>query len=329
MKIISHYAINARHAGPKAKTDIERIVEKEYKARVCSNISKNENKNPLFFRINKLLFSMKNLNTNELTLIQLPYSYNKKIMDLPKEKIGIIHDINGLRNQDNQLLGKELEIINNFNVVISHNQKMTSFLKNNGVKTKIVNLEIFDYLLDRPLEKQENQSEQLEIAYTGNLLPNKIEFIHQLKNEKMNYKIDLYGNGINSNINDKIIYKDSYEPGDLPNKLNEDLGLVWSGKKDDSDENTLEKNYLKYNNPHKASCYLAANMPIIVWKKSALAEFVIKNDIGYAINTLDEINNIEKKQLKQKKINAEKIGKMIREGHYTKTALDKAIRLEK
>lgn len=48
-------------------------------------------------------------------------------------------------------------------------------------------------------------------------------------------------------------------------------------------------NYLKYNNPHKVSLYIISNLPIIAWSKSAMAEFIQKNNIGILVNDLKEI----------------------------------------
>ena len=53
--------------------------------------------------------------------------------------------------------------------------------------------------------------------------------------------------------------------------------------------------YLKYNNPHKLSLYMASGLPVIVWKKSAIAEFVLSNNVGIAVDSIFEIkDNINK-----------------------------------
>ena len=51
------------------------------------------------------------------------------------------------------------------------------------------------------------------------------------------------------------------------------LGLIWDGASDSSDEDIGMKNYTRYNNPHKLSCYMAAGLPVIVWEKSAISKF--------------------------------------------------------
>lgn len=47
--------------------------------------------------------------------------------------------------------------------------------------------------------------------------------------------------------------------------------------------------YLKYNNPHKFSLYLAARVSVIVWSQSTLANFVRGNEIGLCRDCLQDL----------------------------------------
>ena len=47
--------------------------------------------------------------------------------------------------------------------------------------------------------------------------------------------------------------------------------------------------YLRINNPHKTSLYLASGIPVIIWSKAALAEFIEKNKCGITVDSLYEI----------------------------------------
>lgn len=49
--------------------------------------------------------------------------------------------------------------------------------------------------------------------------------------------------------------------------------------------------YLKIIAPHKFSMYLVAELPIIVWKESAMAKLVEQNKLGITINTLTELGD--------------------------------------
>ena len=138
--------------------------------------------------------------------------------------------------------------------------------------------------------------------------------------------MNLYGVGINKDLAPNIIYKGKYSAFELPSKLDGDLGLIWDGKADTSDENYQMKNYTKYNNPHKLSCYMAAGLPVIVWEKAAISKFVKDNNIGYTIKKIDDINILDFSDLKEKAENVKKIEEKVQNGEYTKSVIKKILK---
>ena len=88
--------------------------------------------------------------------------------------------------------------------------------------------------------------------------------------------------------------------------------------------------YLKKNNPHKASLYLASGFPIIVWSQSALADFVRQNKCGILVDSLFEIakslESLSENDYQELIKNSKRIGKKIRNGIFLKTALEKCER---
>ena len=154
----------------------------------------------------------------------------------------------------------------------------------------------------------------------------KAAFIKQLQADKMKFNLNVYGVCSESIKNDKIIYKGKYLPDELPNLLEGDLGLVWDGNLDESDENEGFKNYTRFNNPHKLSCYIAAGKPVIVWRKSAVSELVLKYNIGYVISNLYEINSIDFSDYNVKKENVEKLAIKVKEGYFTKNVINEILK---
>lgn len=330
MRVISQYIASENNAGPKAKVDIERILKKEYEAKIYTNKVKGLEEKKIKYKIKKLIFSKMHLRTSDITVIQIPFTNKKSILKLARNKIGIIHDIDGLRFNKKSLLQEEVEALNLYKVLIVHNNTMKKILTENGVNTPMVTLEIFDYLLKecKPIYSQnENPLNELTIIYPGNLEPRKAKFLYSLEANKMNFKIAAYGPYYEKNNNSKIIYKGSFSPDELPYKLEGTLGLVWSGEIDSSDEEINEKYYNKFNTPHKLSSFLAAGIPVIVWEKSAIAEIIDKYNVGYKINNIYEINNIDLNDYEEKKENAKKISRKIREGYFTKKAFLEAMGL--
>jgi len=311
---------NDKNAGPKAPRDINEIISKEYNSKITT-IFKN--------RIYKIKIVTNFFNSrfyNGMIIVQHPIIYSSKVYNLlPKNKtIILIHDISGLRNQDDELLNKELVIFKKFKYIIVHNKKMKKFLIEKGVdEESIYLLNIFDYLADGQIEKI-NKKFTKTIFYAGNLIKDKSPFIYQLEENKMNFNINLYGIGLGKLANKKLNNMGSFDPDNL-SSITGDLGLIWDGVYDDSDSDKLFKNYTKYNNPHKLSCYLASGKPVIAWKKSAIADFIIENNIGYLIDNVYNINKIKFDDYSKKKENAIIIGERLRKGYYTKKVLEDII----
>lgn len=328
--VLSQYIKDNINAGPKAKIDVEKILKEEYNfdiknIPVTEDILNNKFKR-IILNLKKLFYTRNNCKHADIVVIQHPYSSQKIIYKNIQNNIVFIHDIDGLRIQNKKILDKELELFKNADIIIAHNNKMKNFLVNNGImKEKIYVLELFDYLQSNYVPKELNAIEinNIQIAYTGNI--DKAKFLYELNEEKMNFDINVYGPCSDNSFCEKVIYKGKFSPDEIVNNIEGNLGLVWDGKLDESDENVGFKNYTKYNNPHKLSCYLAAGLPVIVWRKAAVADFVQKNNIGYTISNIYDINNLDFSTLEEKKKNAKIIGEKVRNGFFTKKIMKKIL----
>lgn len=329
MRVISKYRVDNLDAGPKAKVDIENILKNEYDCEICTLKLGAKEIEDRFIRkmcrkVQKVFFELKNFRGNDEIIVQSPFTSRNFATDACKNKIAIVHDINGLRTGSVSELKKELDFLKTCKVIISHNRHMTRFLRENGVSCKIVDLGVFDYLLSNDAEEHTAQplSGEPVVVYAGNLA--KSPFLYQLEEEKMQFCMNVYGVGTDKDINGKIKYKGKYRPDELPSRLEGNLGLVWDGNFDESDENEGFKNYTRYNNPHKLSCYIAAGLPVIVWKKSAIADFVLEYEIGYAVSNVYDINNLDFSDYETKKENIKAISDNVRSGYYTRQAVKTA-----
>lgn len=85
--------------------------------------------------------------------------------------------------------------------------------------------------------------------------------------------------------------------------------------------------YLKLNIPYRASLYLVSGLPIIIWSKAALADFVVKNNCGIVIDSLGEIktivNKMPEEEYRMMKKNAELVDDGLSNSFYFKTAIKK------
>ena len=317
--------VKANHAGPKARMDAEAImVDVGFKEYYLSESRKNNV-----------------LNKNDIIVLQFPLlwkSVKKQIrMRFLKKKnfkaYLLIHDIESLRNKKIKTFSdfkhsiiyylQNKTVLERVDGIIAHNDKMKSELVKMGISSeKIVTLEIFDYLI--PDFNTNKTYVKDKILLAGNFDIRKTKYARILP-EKPDFEI--YGINFEfDNLPNNVRYKGSFSPEELPNHLIGGFGLVWDGDSSDTCSGKYGE-YLKINNPHKASLYLASNFPIIVWSQSALADFVRNNNCGILVNSLFEIaetlKSISEDEYKELIKNSKRIGEKIRQGHYLKTALEK------
>lgn len=236
----------------------------------------------------------------------------------------MVHDVETLRVYDGnkQFEKDEMEIFNSADGLIVHNSKMAEWLKQHGVTVPITILGIFDYRND--CQKNERFEYQKSICFAGNL--EKSTF---LKKVKLNdAKLDVYGPSPAQKYQKGVTYCGVYTPDDLPNHLNENFGLIWDGDEMSACTGVFG-NYMRYNAPHKTSLYLSSGIPVIIWKEAAMAEFVSENEVGIAIENLNDLDNVLQKVddagYRKMKSNALNLAERLRSGSYVKEAVRKAL----
>lgn len=203
----------------------------------------------------------------------------------------IVHDLPSVRYQNQHLLKWERKIFPFASYVVSHNERMTEYIsKDLAFKGGIANLHVFDYLVKKSKATAPHVLHTpVTIAFAGNLF--KPGFLSKLKDLKGTCEYHLYGkehDNMAAILTDYCQYKGCFPPDILPSKMDEDFGLIWDGDTIDGVSGTLGE-YMRYNNPHKLSLYMVAHIPVIVWKESAIAEFVKENNVGFVVDSLEEI----------------------------------------
>lgn len=331
-----------QHAGTKATSDIQAIAEElGYKS---VYIKMNTTVDSKFAKIkrqfgyyNDFNEAYKTIEKDSIVLLQHPFhnkqlTREKTLIKLKNEKgvkyISFIHDIEKLRKfRYNDYYEHEFEFMKNIaNVLVCHNKIMKEFLVSEGIdEKKIVVLEIFDYLQQKRLISPKFEK---SITVAGNLDVEKCAYIKDLS--KLNgIDIHLYGPNFDERLNDfsNIHYHGSFPPNEIPNHLNVGFGLVWDGNSIDGCKGDSGQ-YLRFNNPHKLSLYLSSGLPVILWKDAAESEFVEKNNVGYCVKNLYQLNDIMNKISKQDYINiinnVQCLRKKLIEGYYSKKAINEA-----
>ena len=317
-----------KHAGSKARLDAEKIMlEEGYQP-----FFQNNNSNSI------------TLTENDVLVLQFPLLWHSlKALILTKllkkrqfKAYLLIHDIESLRNKSLKSVKdfkysilhflQNKTVLERVDGIIAHNDMMKEVLVRLGIpEKKIISLEIFDYLIPQYEVKKTYEKDTILLA--GNFDIKKTKYARQLPD---NPKFSIYGiNFEEKNLPQNVHYNGAFTPEELPYYLQGGFGLVWDGDSPYACSGMFGE-YLKMNNPHKASLYLASGFPIIVWRQSALANFVKKNNCGILVNSLFEIadilGSISKEEYAELINNSKKIGDNIRNGYYLKTALDKCER---
>ena len=334
---------NVKNAGNKARNDVEEIVKREgYQALVLSvdnwyemsTVKAQLHKSKAFGQ------ALDQLQQGDELLIQFPMLHHsfftthhvKKAQKKGVKVNFIIHDLEALRyvNVENFPLKHKIRIqiqesglLAAADGIIAHNPIMKSVLVDKGIaEDKIVSLGIFDYLIPNSQEKTGLAKNQPMIV-AGNLAQEKAGYLYSLPAEPA---YNLYGVGFDeSRALENENYFGSFLPDELPAALEGGFGLVWDGDSAETCSGVFGE-YLRYNNSHKASLYLASGFPLVVWKQSALSHFVLEKGCGIAVESLHDlketIDNLSDADYQDLVDNAKRVGQEIRDGHYLKTALE-------
>lgn len=254
---------------------------------------------------------------------QLMYLF-RKVASEKSYKIALVHDLSSIQGIAEYERNRELDFLSIFDCLIVHNQCMDNYIKELGYRGKTVILELFDYLHDADHAIQDNPFSN-SVSFAGNL--GKAKFLQDIGAVNCNWI--LYG--VKGDMDFEHISNVSYKgllPSDEIQYLMEgDYGLVWDG---DSIETCSGPNgeYLRYNNPHKLSCCIAAGKPIITWKQAAIAEFIEKKQIGFTVESLMELNDIDlSRNYEVMRNNVIKMKKKIAVGKFLEKAISQAIKI--
>lgn len=304
------------NAGSKAREDVNTIMVRLGFSLFTLNLSKSPYK--FFHSLFEMLKILK-IPSKSSVMIQYPiyntlFSY-VLILILKMRNINIIlliHDLDSFRLSASKQQAKyENKVLYKSNYIICHTDSMRMHVQN-VTNSQCYCLWLFDYLTEDKIPPRSYFNN--DIIFAGNL--SKSTFIQKLdKIDDLTFLV--YGAEMGVVLPSIVTYKGCFPPSNV-SFLNDGWGLVWDGTSTETCSGQFG-NYLKINSPHKASLYLAAHIPLIVWKNSAIAEFVKKNHLGVCVDSLSDISitlsslsQTEKKEIFQSVLS---FGSDIRQGH--------------
>ena len=280
-----------------------------------------------------------------MLFVQFPDSYQGKVglwllrwMKWRRDvkMLMLVHDLATLRYQEQAELDEKKAIVEESigmaDALIVHNERMKEWLVGQGVYAqKMVSLGMFDYLTDFVPQANRVGVDFRSVAIPGYLALSGSGYLAQLKT-LTGVTWHLYGVGYDADRvgADNVLYHGMVAPERLPHELTAGFGLIWYGDSMSECKGHLGR-YSKYINPHKFSLFVASGLPVIVWTKSAMAEFVVACKIGLVIDSLADLPQIltamSKSEYDGYRTNVLELSQKVRDGHFTREALTAALRL--
>lgn len=234
-----------------------------------------------------------------------------------------VHDVPSLMFENNRyLLGKQIELMNQAEVVILPSQKMADFLISEGMTVKkIVIQKMWDFPV--PIDWTIVPKFEKVINFAGNPDSWKFGFVKEWTYDTVELRVTSqeadWGRGKNVSFlgwfNDDVL---------LVNELRKSggFGLVWT-------KDSYSGEYMKMNANYKFSAYLAAGIPLIVNSNIAEKDTIVRKKLGLAVNSLDEavhkIESMSEKQYNEMVANVALFSNLIREGYFAKRLLIDAV----
>ena len=210
----------------------------------------------------------------------------------------LLHDLDSLRFGDSPK-AREIAVLRLFDGIVSHNPAMTEWLREGGIRSRVIALNLFDYRCGTtggPWH-EDTVGSPLKVACCGNLSWDKARYIYDPRLSSLpGVELDLYGAFFEPERmpSQHLRYCGAFDPDTPALQRRYHFGLVWDGTGVDNCAGRYG-NYMRFNNPHKLSLYVALGLPAIVWRESAIARFVEQCGIGVTVQDLRELSEIPRR----------------------------------
>lgn len=331
---------SGNYGGPKAKRDIIQVLRRHYRVS-ASPISGNET----------TLFS--SVDGADLVLVQHPTRgltapmrgnigdcFDRFIEGwarLTCRKVIVIHDIKSLQAlaftsnaadlQPGEWMRREALLLEHATDIVTHTMEMQVALERiHHVRSgSFLHLGLFDYLTHDYPAKAVAPCRPCKVAFCGYLAGRLYEELCDLlpRCPELSYVVFSPTRGAAvPRIREDVRVLDEVPAERLPAAIRDSgatFGLAWWS------EAVLHSGYLGIIAPHKASCYLAAGIPLIAPADSYIGRFVEENGLGVCIGALhnlpEAVLGLSSADLRRMSETTQSYSVLVRAGHFTTKTL--------
>ncbi|MBD5224758.1 MAG: galactofuranosyltransferase [Bacteroidales bacterium] len=334
----------------KARTDMDAIMASEgfRNVGVRNNLRSNRFATRLA-RLGGVLKAGLMLHRGDTLFVQYPdrdYTLICRLAHLRGAKVvTLVHCLESLQENAGLTPFQEVAALSQSNYIIALNEAMERWLGEHGSTVPSTSLGIWDYLSHEAREARQTANTEVPrrsqpdpviakdgytVMFAGGVSRRRNQFLYDWGTVIDGYKVVVFGN--NFDLTQAAAPAQFRLRGFVPSGLmirhpEGDFGLVWDGCSIDSCNGQMGE-YLRYNNPHKASLYIRCGAPVIVWKHSGLAPFVEAEGIGFTIESLDEISArlraMTPEEYTRMKDNVGRISARLATGSYFRSAIARA-----
>lgn len=221
-------------------------------------------------------------------------------------------------------------ILKTADMLLSHNSTFRDRLLDMGANCDIYAFELYDHLVEgydtghtlcpRPKDGA--------VIIAANLLRSKASYLDELPEDCC---FNLYGDNYSGEESENVRFMGAFDSEELAMIMQGSYGLIWDGDSARSVQGHYGE-YLKYNTPHKICLYLSADLPVIVWSGSAMAEIISREKCGFTVDSLYDIGSIIRsmtdEEYREICSNAARIGARVRSGCYIRRVINDAFGFE-
>lgn len=249
--------------------------------------------------------------------------------------VTFVHDLQCFRHKI-FIAKEEIRRLNMSDDLIVCNNVVRRWLRDNGFvgynkKGMIETLQVFDFFSEAKSPERKQTWPMHKIVYAGQLARMKNSFLYDFGEYIKGYSVNVYGKGFdskNAKNPEKFDVRGFMFTDELIGRAEGDFGLVWDGNSVDSCSGNFGE-YLRINTPHKISLYIRCGLPLLIWRKAAMAGFVEENGIGICIDSLRDISGIYERLTKDEYDrmcdNVSEVSRRISEGYYFSNAVSRLL----